>query len=229
MLDEKKRKKEQEATEKEEQKKECERKKLEKEELAKKKKEEQLQKKRMRGEVLMKKVEATTNTAAKKKRNTRSVSAKGCARSSSASVDAQLAPTQPSPSSTPCPSTPTTSHVGEQDSQSDEDVCEYSFCYGEYFEDGNEWLQCACGRWVHEQCLEDVTLDDQGQERFCHSVLTDLYHSCGKSHILSCTCKYYCILCHLLRMHSFTYIIYSRLCFVNTLRDWTVIVNSDSY
>ena len=42
---------------------------------------------------------------------------------------------------------------------------------------------------------------------------------CGKSHILSCACMYYCILCYLLRMHSFTYIIYSRLCFVNSLRD----------
>ena len=49
----------------------------------------------------------------------------------------------------------------------------------------------------------------------------------GKSHILSCACMYYCVLCYLLRMHSFTYIIYSRLCFVNTLCDWTVFVNSD--
>ena len=57
----------------------------------------------------MKKVESTTNKAARaggKKHNTRSVAAKGYARSSSASVDIQLAP-----SNTPCPSIPTTSHV----------------------------------------------------------------------------------------------------------------------
>ena len=32
---------------------------------------------------------------------------------------------------------------------------------GEYCEDWKEWLQCACGQWVHEQCLKDVTLDEQ--------------------------------------------------------------------
>ena len=66
----------------------------------------------------MKKVETTTNKAAKadgKKHNTRSVAAKEDA---------------------------TTPHVGEQCSQSDKDICECSFCYGENCEnERKEWLQ----------------------------------------------------------------------------------------
>ena len=44
--------------------------------------------------------------------------------------------------------------------------CECSFCYELYRKDGKEWLECACCRWVHEHCLEDIIVD-KGQELFC--------------------------------------------------------------
>ena len=47
------------------------------------------------------------------------------------------------------------------------EACECPFCYRSYQLDGEEWLMCACGRWVHEQCMEEVFLDIDGEERFC--------------------------------------------------------------
>ena len=45
-------------------------------------------------------------------------------------------------------------------------VC--SFCFGNYADDeGNDWICCACSRWVHEECAEDVIVDAEGLERFC--------------------------------------------------------------
>ncbi len=155
MLDEKKQKKEQAVMEKEERKRERERKKFEREEIAKKKKEEQLEKKRMREEAALKK----TAKSGGKKCNTRNT-AINLSRPSEESVDAQLAL-----SSTPSTSTPTTSLRGGQDSRNG--FWECTFCYEEFCQDEKEWLQCACDRWVHEQCLEEIILDDQGQERFC--------------------------------------------------------------
>ena len=32
---------------------------------------------------------------------------------------------------------------------------------------GAEWIACGCGQWLHEDCAEDVVLDDKGNERFC--------------------------------------------------------------
>ena len=45
-------------------------------------------------------------------------------------------------------------------------------CFGGYDDDviertGAEWIACGCGRWLHEDCVEDVVLDDEGNERFC--------------------------------------------------------------
>ncbi len=72
--------------------------------------------------------------------------------------------TRPPSSSTPT-STTTTSLGDVQDSF--DNFWECTFCYEEFCQDGKEWLQCACSRWVHEQCLEEIVLDDQGEERFC--------------------------------------------------------------
>ncbi len=155
MLDKKKQKKDQAVMEKKERKRERERKKFEREEIAKKKKEEKLEKKRMREEAALKK----TAKSGGKKCNTRNT-AINLSRPSEESVDAQLAL-----SSTSSTSTPTTSLRGGQDSRNG--FWECTFCYEEICQDGKEWLQCACDRWVHEQCLEEIILDDQGQERFC--------------------------------------------------------------
>ena len=32
---------------------------------------------------------------------------------------------------------------------------------------GLEWVQCACGRWLHEEYICDIDVDDQGRELFC--------------------------------------------------------------
>ena len=51
-------------------------------------------------------------------------------------------------------------------SGADNSTAECTFCYGEYGEDDQEWAKCACGRWIHEMCMEDLYVDAQGQERF---------------------------------------------------------------
>ena len=48
----------------------------------------------------------------------------------------------------------------------DTEDCECSFCYEPHCKDGKEWLECTCGRWVHEHCLEDIIVH-KGQEQFC--------------------------------------------------------------
>ena len=110
--------------------------------------------------------------------NTRSSVAKSGRTTSESSVDPLPVPTLShcatpaapvSPSAVlPGPSTPLTSYVDEEESY------ECSFCYYAYCDDGKEWLKCTCGRWVHEQCMEDVILDDQGTR----AILSILYQQC---------------------------------------------------
>ena len=50
------------------------------------------------------------------------------------------------------------------------DVC--CVCYRTFEDDqlegnGLEWVQCVCGRWLHEECICDIDIDDQGRELFC--------------------------------------------------------------
>ena len=40
-------------------------------------------------------------------------------------------------------------------------------CFGLYTEDvergdGRDWIECVCGRWLHEDCAEDSLLDKDG-------------------------------------------------------------------
>ena len=49
---------------------------------------------------------------------------------------------------------------------------ECSICFGTFQEDvkletGREWVECACGRWVHEVCVVECIVDVAGKERFC--------------------------------------------------------------
>ena len=49
--------------------------------------------------------------------------------------------------------------------QVDANTC--ALCYGTYKDDlladcGEDWLQCTCGNWVHEECVEDCTADSNG-------------------------------------------------------------------
>ena len=62
----------------------------------------------------------------------------------------------------------------------DPNVC--CMCFGTHEDDilegaGAEWISCACGRWLHEDCGEDCITDENGQERFCPFCL-DFLHKC---------------------------------------------------
>ena len=48
-----------------------------------------------------------------------------------------------------------------------ENVC--CVCFQSYQGDleDSDWLQCACNRWLHEDCITDVVLDVRGRELFC--------------------------------------------------------------
>ena len=48
-------------------------------------------------------------------------------------------------------------------------------CFGQYSDDigtGREWLECACGRWVHEDCVENIVYDTNGKEKLCMSIVS---------------------------------------------------------
>ena len=48
-----------------------------------------------------------------------------------------------------------------------ENVCCVCFqCYQDDQED-SDWVQCACKRWLHEDCITDVVHDVHGRELFC--------------------------------------------------------------
>lgn len=177
VLEEKKRKKEQEAEEKEERKKERERKKAEREELLEKKKKERLERQEERKEAALKKKQAVAAkkqaTAAKKQAGklatvtrsargrTKVVPARGCTPTDSSTTEGNSA----SGPSSPIPAAQDLTLEAEDPDL--EEVWECAFCFGCYQEDGTDWVECGCGRWVHEQCMEEVLLDSNGDERFC--------------------------------------------------------------
>ena len=45
----------------------------------------------------------------------------------------------------------------------------YCMCFGRYKKDttGEDWLDCGCVRWLHEECMEDCICDTSGQNRIC--------------------------------------------------------------
>ena len=52
----------------------------------------------------------------------------------------------------------------------DTNVC--CVCFSTYEEDvlegaGADWIACTCGRWLHEECVEDCVVDASGNERYC--------------------------------------------------------------
>ena len=180
-LEEKQKKKEQEAQEKEERKKERERRKIEKEELLQKKKEERLVLQKQRQQAAAAKKAAATarkEAAALRRRPITRAKRRAVTRSTAVSHDPTSSATASascesaaSPQSTPAPDTDSSAQVRESDSvphiETAEETCECAFCYGGYTQDGEEWVKCACGRWVHERCMEEVILDDDGAEKFC--------------------------------------------------------------
>ena len=64
----------------------------------------------------------------------------------------------------------------------DED-CECAFCDECCCQDGKEWIRCACSHLVHEECVEDIHLDGDGQEQIL-SILPQQIHTFA---IFSCS------------------------------------------
>ena len=46
-------------------------------------------------------------------------------------------------------------------------VCCQTFSEDVEMGTGVEWLQCACGLWLHEDCIIDCVTDSSGKERLC--------------------------------------------------------------
>ena len=47
--------------------------------------------------------------------------------------------------------------------------CEFNVSYADDIRDnhGEEWVQCACGHWIHEKCIDEVIIDADGNECIC--------------------------------------------------------------
>ena len=72
------------------------------------------------------------------------------------------------PSTTYCE--PTQSNNSEPSEMIDPNKC--CMCFVTYEDDvldgaGAEWISCKCGRWLHEDCVEDIVKDSTGDERYC--------------------------------------------------------------
>ena len=156
MLEEKEKKKEMETQEKEKRRNERAAKKKEREELLQKKKEEKAKKAEERAKKAEEKARKTS-TSRKQKKSTTS---------------------EPSPSAfaSICDETTAARSAGNSnldrsgDESIDVNVC--CMCFVHYDDDvregsGADWIFCKCGRWLHEDCIEDVVKDNEGTERFC--------------------------------------------------------------
>ena len=157
MLEEKEKKKEMETQEKEKRKNERAAKKKEREKLLQKKKQEKA-----------KKAKERAKTAEEKARKT-STSRKTTKKKSTTSE------TSPSASALICDETTAARSTGNSnldrsdDENIDVNVC--CMCFVHYDDDvregsGADWIFCKCGRWLHEDCVEDVVKDNEGIERF---------------------------------------------------------------
>jgi hypothetical protein len=58
----------------------------------------------------------------------------------------------------------------------DSECCECLCSYDDDVRDctGAEWLQCSCGRWLHEECVDRVDHDSNGNELLCSYCLTNI-------------------------------------------------------
>jgi len=56
-------------------------------------------------------------------------------------------------------------HFGETEVDYDTET-QCCVCFDDYVE-GDEWVQCTCGHWLHEDCIIEVIEDSNGLPRFC--------------------------------------------------------------
>lgn len=183
ILKEKEDKKKKEAEEKEKRRQEKEDRKKEKEALVKKKAEERVKKAEEK-----KKAQAERALAsAQRKRKPRTASSRSTDETSTAESSTSLAGTSEAGTSDVFASCQP-SYQGQGSSrqpscQSSSDIenpavggainssecCECSLTYAEDVRlgTGAEWVECACGRWLHEECIDSIEYNSNGKEKFC--------------------------------------------------------------
>ena len=181
MLDEKEKKKAEEAEEKERRKKEREEKRKQKEEKrlkaeARAKKAEE--RARKEEEKAKRAEEKAKERALKTERSKRKTTNKKRAEPATLSVPLRA---EPATSSEPS-RTSSCTEKNEQPRQKkantvlsrseDLNSGECCVCFDTYDEDvaletGRDWVECACQRWLLEECAEDCVIDPNGQERLC--------------------------------------------------------------
>ena len=175
LLEEKENKKKTEVMEKEKRKKERAEKKKEREEEMRRKKEEKA-----------KKAEEKANKAKEKAKKTETITRKtkasGKKNSSMMQPTAELCPlvyVEPSSEITtsshsdqagPSNEITTSSSSDRHDDSINVNIC--CMCFVHYEDDvleglGADWISCKCGRWLHEDCVEDVIKDNDDDERYC--------------------------------------------------------------
>ena len=159
LLEEKERKKEMELLEKENRKKERAAKKKEREELLKKKKEEQAKKAQEKAKRADENAKKKTSKQSKRKSPTTLPATELGSSETTAELSTEIAG-------------PSTSSFLDRvnDESINANVC--CMCFVNYEDDvlegsGADWIYCRCGRWLHEDCVEDVVKDNDGEERYC--------------------------------------------------------------
>ena len=58
--------------------------------------------------------------------------------------------------------------------QVNDNKCCVCFVLYENDQSGKDWVACACGRWLHEDCADDCVIDSDGNERLCFICLNNL-------------------------------------------------------
>jgi len=163
IMEEKALKKRMEAEEKEHRKTEREEKKRQREEEAKRKAAERAEKKKQCEEQKKRKAEEKARKAAEKARKVEENKAKEKTinkRSTRKRLPDVTKPPEPPPLKK--------SRVDDSSDQINDNQC--CVCFGTFYEDigtGREWVECACTRWLHEDCVDEVIVDTSGQERVC--------------------------------------------------------------
>ena len=163
IMEEKALKKWMEAEEKEHRKTEREEKKRQREEEAKRKAAERAEKKKQCEEQKKRKAEEKARKAAEKARKVEENKAKEKTINKRSTRKRLPDVTKP-----PEPPALKKSRVDDSSDQINDNQC--CVCFGTFYEDigtGREWVECACTRWLHEDCVDEVIVDTSGQERVC--------------------------------------------------------------
>ena len=180
ILEEKERKKQQEAAEKEQRKKEREEKKMQREEERKKKAEERARKaeekaqeKARKAEERARKAEEKARKVAENAKNASEKSKAGTKRKIKEKAGSAESPSTSGETQPPQHKKARTEAMQQVHNINDSECC---MCFTTYEEDlrdqsDKDWVACACGRWLHEDCAEDCVVDDEGKERLCHFCL----------------------------------------------------------